>query len=46
MQQENAISLIRDGVTGTIDQYWADLGCGSGTFTMALKSLLPALCAP
>ena len=42
MQQSDAISLIRDGITGTTAQCWADLGCGSGTFTTALKSLLPA----
>lgn len=41
MQQADAISLIREGVFGIKEQHWADLGCGSGTFTMALKSLLP-----
>ena len=40
MKAEEAIRLIRNGVTGEGPQHWADLGCGSGTFTFALQSLL------
>jgi trans-aconitate methyltransferase len=42
MEQEEAVSLIRAGVSGMQPQSWADLGCGRGVFTFALKSLLPA----
>jgi SAM-dependent methyltransferase len=42
MQLSEAIDLIKMGVPGTKPQCWADLGCGDGTFTLALKSLLPA----
>ncbi|QEM10490.1 class I SAM-dependent methyltransferase [Mucilaginibacter rubeus] len=41
MQQSEAISLIQKGLTSDHPQHWADLGCGSGTFTIALASLLP-----
>jgi SAM-dependent methyltransferase len=41
MTHEEAVSLIRDAVKGDQLQYWADLGCGSGTFTKALAALLP-----
>ncbi len=41
MSNEDAISLIEKAVSGHEPQVWADLGCGSGTFTKALNSLLP-----
>jgi ubiquinone/menaquinone biosynthesis C-methylase UbiE len=41
MQAADAITLIKNGITGPQPQYWADLGCGNGTFTLALRSLLP-----
>ncbi|HEX8021290.1 class I SAM-dependent methyltransferase [Mucilaginibacter sp.] len=41
MQQSEAIALIEKGITGEYPQHWADLGCGTGTFTLALASLLP-----
>jgi len=41
MQQSEAIALIKKGITGEYPQHWADLGCGTGTFTLALASLLP-----
>jgi ubiquinone/menaquinone biosynthesis C-methylase UbiE len=41
MQQAEAISLIQKAITSDQPQNWADLGCGSGTFTLALQSLLP-----
>jgi trans-aconitate methyltransferase len=43
MELTTAIALIRDGVPlkdATV-QTWADLGAGSGLFTLALASLLP-----
>lgn len=42
MSDEDAISLIEKAVSGHEPQVWADLGCGNGTFTKALNSLLPA----
>lgn len=42
MQQSEAIALIEKGITNEFPQHWADLGCGSGTFTFALASLLPS----
>jgi len=36
MQQADAITLIKNGVSINEMQSWADLGSGSGTFTMAL----------
>src|SRR5690606_38229652 len=39
MDNSAAISLISSGVRRD-DLLWADLGCGTGTFTMALASLL------
>jgi trans-aconitate methyltransferase len=41
MSHENAVALIQNAVTANVPQRWADLGCGSGTFTKALHSLLP-----
>jgi trans-aconitate methyltransferase len=37
----DAKALIEKGVSATAPQRWADLGCGSGTFTIALNSILP-----
>jgi trans-aconitate methyltransferase len=42
MKQTDAIALISKGVEIGVPQRWADLGCGSGTFTAALLHLLPA----
>ena len=43
MEHRVAKDLIKNGVTiNTGAQVWADLGCGEGTFTIALASLLPA----
>ena len=42
MQLQEAITLIaNDFITDVDKQIWADLGCGTGTFTTALASLLP-----
>lgn len=40
MDERDAAELIMDAV-GTAGSSWADLGAGSGTFTRALRSLLP-----
>jgi ubiquinone/menaquinone biosynthesis C-methylase UbiE len=41
MKSEEAINLINaDGILKTHPQTWADLGCGSGLFTIALSELL------
>ncbi len=42
MTHEEAVSFIKNAFKGEDLQYWADLGCGSGTFTKALAALLPA----
>jgi ubiquinone/menaquinone biosynthesis C-methylase UbiE len=42
MDQNKAISLIQNAITDDQPQRWADLGCGAGTFTMALNNTLPA----
>ena len=42
MKQTDAIALIQNGITTDRAQHWADLGCGNGTFTHALNSILPA----
>jgi len=42
MTHQEAVSFIKDAVKADAIQYWADLGCGSGTFTRALLALLPA----
>jgi trans-aconitate methyltransferase len=42
MQFKEAVELIDNNFFTSINrQVWADLGCGSGTFTTALASLLP-----
>jgi len=41
MQFKEAVELINNDFTTTNKQVWADLGCGTGTFTTALASLLP-----
>ena len=40
MDDRDAAELIVDAV-GQGGRYWADIGAGSGTFTRALRSLLP-----
>jgi len=42
MQVEEAISLINHDFQQTDKQIWADLGCGTGVFTLALANLLPS----
>lgn len=43
MEHAHAVDLLRKGVCAAArPQQWADLGCGTGTFTMALADLLPA----
>lgn len=43
MELHEGVALIRnDSLTAAGPQVWADLGCGSGFFTEALASLLPA----
>ena len=39
MLQSEMVDLIRDGVHAG-DRTWADLGCGTGNFTLALRQLL------
>jgi ubiquinone/menaquinone biosynthesis C-methylase UbiE len=42
MKKSDAVELIRNGIsTLSVPSAWADLGCGSGTFTKALAELLP-----
>ncbi len=42
MKVSEAIQMIRNGVIrDELPSAWADLGCGSGLFTMALAQLLP-----
>ncbi len=42
MQFQEVVELINnDFITSNNKQVWADLGCGTGTFTTALASLLP-----
>ena len=40
MKMSEAIALIRTSAIGTRSQSWCDLGCGSGTFTVALAQSL------
>lgn len=42
MTNQEAIELIGGGANGEHAQYWLDLGCGKGTFTEALATMLPA----
>ncbi|WP_213806342.1 class I SAM-dependent methyltransferase [Granulicella sp. dw_53] len=43
MDISEATELIRiDKITGTNAQTWCDFGCGTGTFTLALATLLPS----
>ena len=43
MTNKEAIELITGGLSKTDKpQKWADLGCGSGTFTEALANILPS----
>ena len=43
MNISEAAELIRiDKISGARPQTWCDLGCGTGTFTLALATLLPA----
>ena len=41
MNERDAAELIIDAV-GEAGSHWADIGAGSGTFTRALRSLLPS----
>ncbi|MEO7275577.1 MAG: methyltransferase domain-containing protein, partial [Vicinamibacterales bacterium] len=41
VQRRDAIEMLAGGVSSSHPAVWADLGCGDGTFTMALASLLP-----
>lgn len=40
MDHHDHVDLIRDGVRGSEDGAWADLGSGTGAFTLALAELL------
>lgn len=40
MNHGDHVSLLRDGIPAGTDQVWADLGSGSGAFTLALADLL------
>ena len=42
MTPDEAVALIRAAPFGNARATWADLGCGDGTFTIALATLLPA----
>jgi trans-aconitate methyltransferase len=42
MKKADAVALIHHGIDAREPQHWADLGCGSGTFTDALTELLHA----
>lgn len=43
MTKSEAVTLISKGINNTDrKQHWADLGCGTGLFTEALATLLPA----
>lgn len=41
MTHQQAVSFLEKAISGDRPKYWADLGCGSGTFTRALSDLLP-----
>ena len=40
MNHADHVSLLHDGIPSGTDQVWADLGSGSGAFTLALADLL------
>jgi trans-aconitate methyltransferase len=40
MRLRDAVNLLEDGVDARGPATWADLGCGNGTFTLALADLL------
>lgn len=40
MQHKDAVQLLKGGIAPTMKSTWADLGCGEGTFTKALATLL------
>ena len=40
MRVSDAVAMIADGVDRSAAAIWADLGCGRGTFTLALAELL------
>ena len=41
MEHQEAVNLIMKGFDSiSINQVWADIGCGEGVFTKALASLL------
>lgn len=43
MDPSDAAALIRcSALAGSLPQSWCDLGCGRGTFTIALAALLPS----
>ena len=42
MTHNEAVSFIKNAITASSSENWADLGSGSGTFTKALADLLPA----
>jgi SAM-dependent methyltransferase len=42
MTPDDALLLIGAARAGAASARWADLGCGDGTFTLALATLLPA----
>jgi trans-aconitate methyltransferase len=42
MTHQEAAFFIKNAVNASTPENWADLGCGSGTFTKALIDLLPA----
>ena len=41
MTHQEAVNLISNLTIENTPQTWLDLGCGSGTFTLALATLLP-----
>lgn len=41
MTHDEAVSFIKNAINVSVPENWADLGCGSGTFTRALIDLLP-----
>lgn len=40
MKHSEIVDLIREGVSGTTPQVWADFGAGWGNFTRALRDLI------